>query len=61
MIDGNYRKSRYERLVEDIIKAGVKTKVLLLSATPVNNQLKDLRNQVSLNYFRRSFCFSRFS
>ena len=46
--DGNYRKSRYERLVEDIIKAGVKTKVLLLSATPVNNQLKDLRNQVSL-------------
>lgn len=45
---GNYRKSRYERLIEDIIQSGVKTKVLLLSATPVNNQLKDLRNQVSL-------------
>lgn len=40
------RKSRYERLMEDIIRAGVKTKVLLLSATPVNNDLKDLRNQI---------------
>lgn len=39
-------KSRYERLMDDIIKAGVKTKVLLLSATPVNNDLKDLRNQI---------------
>lgn len=41
------RKSRYQRLMEDIISAGVKTKVLLLSATPVNNQLADLRNQIS--------------
>lgn len=40
------RKSRYERLLEDIIKSGIKTKVLLLSATPVNNDLKDLRNQL---------------
>lgn len=40
------RKSRYERLMDDIIRAGVKTKVLLLSATPVNNDLKDLRNQI---------------
>ena len=40
------RKSRYERLMEEIIKSGVKTKVLLLSATPVNNDLKDLRNQL---------------
>jgi SNF2 family DNA or RNA helicase len=40
------RKSRYERLMEDIIQKGVKTKVLLLSATPVNNDLKDLRNQI---------------
>ncbi|MEG4580232.1 helicase-related protein [Microcoleus sp. MON1_C5] len=40
------RKSRYERLMDDIIKNGVKTKVLLLSATPVNNDLKDLRNQL---------------
>ena len=45
--EGNIiRKSRYERMMEDIIKAGVKTKVLLLSATPVNNDLKDLRNQI---------------
>lgn len=45
--DGNIiRKSRYERLMTDIIQSGVKTKVLLLSATPVNNDLKDLRNQL---------------
>lgn len=45
--DGNIiRMSRYERLMEDIIKKGVKTKVLLISATPVNNDLKDLRNQL---------------
>jgi SNF2 family DNA or RNA helicase len=40
------RRSRYERLMQDIIQQGVKTKVLLLSATPVNNTLKDLRNQI---------------
>ncbi len=40
------RKSRYQRLMEDIIQSGVRTKVLLLSATPVNNDLKDLRNQL---------------
>lgn len=45
--EGNIiRKSRYQRLMDDIIKSGVKTKVLLLSATPVNNNLKDLRNQL---------------
>jgi SNF2 family DNA or RNA helicase len=45
--DGNIvKKSRYERLMDDIIKSGVKTKVLLLSATPVNINLKDLRNQI---------------
>lgn len=41
------RRSRYQRLMEDIISSGVRTKVLLLSATPVNNQLADLRNQIS--------------
>jgi SNF2 family DNA or RNA helicase len=41
------RRSRYQRLIEDIITSGVRTKVLLLSATPVNNQLADLRNQIS--------------
>ena len=45
--DTERRRSRYERLMEDIIAAGVRTKVLLLSATPVNNQLADLRNQIS--------------
>jgi SNF2 family DNA or RNA helicase len=40
------RKSRYQRLMEDVVKTGVRTKVLLLSATPVNNDLKDLRNQL---------------
>ncbi len=45
--EGNIiRKSRYQRLMDDIVKAGVRSKVLLLSATPVNNDLKDLRNQV---------------
>lgn len=40
------KKSRYEKLMDDIIKSGQKTKVLLLSATPVNTKLKDLRNQI---------------
>ena len=45
--DGNLiRLSRYKRLMEDIVKSGVKTKMLLLSATPVNNDLRDLRNQL---------------
>ena len=46
--DGSRRRSRYERLLEDVIQSGMKTKVLLLSATPVNNQISDLRNQISL-------------
>lgn len=41
------RKTRYERLMEDIIKAGVKTKVLMLSATPVNNRMNDIKNQIA--------------
>lgn len=40
------RKSRYQRLMDDIIKNGGKTKVLMLSATPVNTSLTDLRNQL---------------
>lgn len=42
------RRSRYERLMEDLIKSGVPTKVLLLSATPVNNDLSDLKAQLDL-------------
>ena len=45
--DEEERRTRYQRLMADIISAGVRTKVLLLSATPVNNQLSDLRNQLS--------------
>ncbi len=45
--DGNpISKSRYEFLMDHIVKDGVKTKMLLLSATPVNNDLRDLRNQL---------------
>ena len=40
------RKTRYQKLMEDIIQSGVKTKVLMLSATPVNNGFRDLRNQI---------------
>ncbi|GAA1243157.1 helicase-related protein [Oryzihumus leptocrescens] len=40
------RTTRYERLMNQVFKAGVKTKVLMLSATPVNTRLADLKNQV---------------
>lgn len=46
--DGTRRTSRYEFLMERVLQTGVNTKVLLLSATPVNNSLKDLRNQFLL-------------
>lgn len=48
MTDGTIRMNRAKWLMEKIIKSGVKTKVLMLSATPVNNNLRDLRNQISL-------------
>ena len=41
------RTTRYERFMDDIIKAGVKTKVLMLSATPVNNKMTDIKNQIA--------------
>lgn len=41
------RMTRYERLMEEIIKQGVNTKVLMLSATPVNNKMNDLKNQIA--------------
>ncbi len=40
-------ETRYRRLMNKIIKAGVKTKVLMLSATPVNNRMNDLKNQIA--------------
>ena len=42
--------NRYQVLMKKIIRAGVKTKVLMLSATPVNNRFYDLRNQLALAY-----------
>lgn len=44
------RESRYQRLMRLVIKEGVKTKVLMLSATPVNNRFNDLKNQLQLAY-----------
>lgn len=48
--NNNARKdgiTRYKRLMNEIIRSGVKTKVLMLSATPVNNRMNDLKNQVA--------------
>ncbi len=44
------KENRYTRLMNRVIKPGVKTKVLMLSATPVNNRFYDLRNQLALAY-----------
>lgn len=44
---GEVKYNRPKWLMEKILKAGGKTKVLMLSATPVNNNLRDLRNQIS--------------
>lgn len=44
------RENRYLRLMNRVIRTGVKTKVLMLSATPVNNRFIDLRNQLELAY-----------
>ena len=46
----NTQENRYKRLMDKVIRAGVKTKVLMLSATPVNNKFTDLRNQLALAY-----------
>ena len=55
--DGNFRHSRYSRLLEEVIKEGTKTKVLMLSATPVNTSLIDLRNQIYLMTEKREDIF----
>ena len=44
------RENRYVKLMDKIIRAGVKTKVLMLSATPVNNRFVDLKNQLAIAY-----------
>lgn len=44
------RETRYQKLMNKVIREGVKTKVLMLSATPVNNRFSDLKNQLALAY-----------
>ena len=44
------KETRYQKLMNKVIREGVKTKVLMLSATPVNNRFSDLRNQLALAY-----------
>ena len=46
----NDKENRYLKLLNKVIRPGVKTKVLMLSATPVNNRFYDLRNQLALAY-----------
>ena len=46
----NTVENRYVKLMDKIIRAGVKTKVLMLSATPVNNRFIDLKNQLAIAY-----------
>lgn len=41
------KETRYSRLLNQVIKKGIKTKVLMLSATPVNNKMNDLKNQIA--------------
>ena len=53
------RETRYQKLMNKVIRAGVKTKVLMLSATPVNNRFTDLRNQLALAYEGQSEALSR--
>ncbi|PZU82136.1 MAG: helicase [Shinella sp.] len=53
------RETRYQKLMNKVIRAGVKTKVLMLSATPVNNRFTDLRNQLALAYEGQSEALSK--
>lgn len=48
--DEECKENRYARLMNKVIRTGVNTKVLMLSATPVNNRFNDLKNQLQLSY-----------
>ncbi|MBU3172487.1 helicase-related protein [Clostridium estertheticum] len=48
--DEGEKENRYLKLLNEVIRKGVKTKVLMLSATPVNNRFNDLKNQLALAY-----------
>ncbi|UUX92976.1 helicase-related protein [Methanoplanus endosymbiosus] len=56
-IESEDHVTRYQKLLRDIIHKGANTKVLLLSATPVNNSLTDLRNQISIITSDRDYAF----
>lgn len=49
------KENRYQKLLRKIVKEGIETKVLMLSATPVNNRFNDLKNQLALAYEGASF------
>ena len=55
----NPRENRYLRLMNKVIRSGVKTKVLMLSATPVTNRFNDLKNQLQLAYEGESEAFDK--
>lgn len=46
----NTQENRYIKLMDKVIRAGVRTKVLMLFATPVNNRFTDLKNQITIAY-----------
>ena len=48
--DNEFKENRYAKLMNKVIRSGIKTKVLMLSATPVNNRFSDLKNQLQLAY-----------
>jgi len=52
--------TRYQRLMDDVIKSGVKTKVLMLSATPVNTRMNDIKNQISFITEQNDNAFEEF-
>lgn len=52
--------TRYQRLMEDVIRSGVKTKVLMLSATPVNTRMNDIKNQISFITEQNDSAFENF-
>ncbi len=51
------RRSRYNRLLEEVVRSGARTRLLMLSATPVNTSLRDLRNQIYLMTEKRRDAF----
>lgn len=53
----NNKVTRYTKLLNDIVKSGVETKILMLSATPVNNRMNDLKNQINFITAGKDYVF----